>query len=201
MFLTEQLDQMDDSWTKLAALSQSREAALKNELQELKFNSDCAVVEQLLANHEVQLQSVNLPEDPVEAEEAMAKHAENQKVLAGTKERVETIKNAADEFGDKEDVEKRVEKLDNQYAMLVEQSERVEAELRECHDVSSFLRDATEASDWIKEKKLDLESTASHHDEWQKGLVQLFHIYSNVAKKSSQNRQTRFVNDLILTCL
>ena len=106
---------MDDSWTKLAALSQSREEALKNELQELKFNSDCAVVEQLLANHEVQLQSVNLPEDPVEAEEAIAKHAENQKVLASTKERVETIKNAAGEFADKEDVEKRVEKLDNQY--------------------------------------------------------------------------------------
>ena len=167
---------MDDSWTKLAALSQSREEALKNELQELKFNSDCAVVEQLLANHEVQLQSVNLPEDPVEAEEAIAKHAENQKVLASTKERVETIKNAAGEFADKEDVEKRVEKLDNQYAKLVEQSERVEAELRECHDVSSFLRDATEASDWIKEKKLDLESTASHHDEWQKGLVQLSHL-------------------------
>ncbi|CAG5088442.1 Oidioi.mRNA.OKI2018_I69.PAR.g11841.t3.cds [Oikopleura dioica] len=171
VFLTEQLDQMDDSWSKLQALSQSREAALKDELQELKFNSDCAVVEQLLANHEVQLQSVNLPEDPVEAEEAIAKHQENQKVLAGTKERVETIKNASDDFADKEDVKRRVEKLESQYDKLVEQSEKVEAELRECHDVSSFLRDATEASDWIKEKKLDLDSTASHHDEWQKGLT------------------------------
>ena len=87
-FLAEQLEQMDQHWGELQAMCDSREKLLKNELQELRFNNDCALVEQILANHEVALKSVQFPEDPTEAEEALAEHRETIKELDATNERV-----------------------------------------------------------------------------------------------------------------
>ena len=69
-------------------MSERREELLKKELAELQFNNDCALVEQILANHEVQLKSVTFCEDPVAAEEALAQHREIMNELQTTKERV-----------------------------------------------------------------------------------------------------------------
>ena len=87
-FLAEQLEQMDQNWGELEKMVQNRDKMLKNELEELRFNNDCAVVEQILANHEVQIQAVQFLEDPTEAEEILEKHAETIKELDATQERV-----------------------------------------------------------------------------------------------------------------
>ena len=87
-FLSDQLEQMDQNWKELESMCDNREKMLKNELQELRFNNDCALVEQILANHEVQLQSVQYHDDPTEAEEVLANHREALKELDATKEKV-----------------------------------------------------------------------------------------------------------------
>lgn len=86
--MAEQLEQMDKNWNELQTMCDNREKLIKNELQELRFNNDCGLVEQILANHEVQLQSVQYLDDPTEAEEVLANHRETIKELDATKERV-----------------------------------------------------------------------------------------------------------------
>jgi len=87
-FLADQLEQMDQNWKELESMCDNREKMLQNELQELRFNNDCALVEHILANHEVQLQSVQYLDDPTEAEEVLANHRETLKELDATQERV-----------------------------------------------------------------------------------------------------------------
>jgi len=72
-FLRNQLENMDQNWSELTQMMQNREEFLKSEMAELKFNNDCALVEQALANQEVKLQSVQFPSDPSEAESALLK--------------------------------------------------------------------------------------------------------------------------------
>jgi folate-dependent phosphoribosylglycinamide formyltransferase PurN len=76
---------MDKSWLDLQALCQNREEMLKNEIEELRFNNDAALVEQIVANYEVQLQSVQHRDDPTEAEEDLAQHRELIRELDATK--------------------------------------------------------------------------------------------------------------------
>ena len=90
-FLSEQLDQMDQNWSELQAMSDRREKLLKDELKELQFNNDCALVEQILANHEVQLKSVQFCDDPVAAEEALQQHRDIMNELQTTNERVSLV--------------------------------------------------------------------------------------------------------------
>ena len=56
-FLEEQLTHMDQNWDELDQMMKNRELLLRNELAELRFNNDCQLVEQALANQEVKLQS------------------------------------------------------------------------------------------------------------------------------------------------
>ena len=56
-FLKDQLDHMDKNWADLDQMMTNREQLLKNEHAELRFNNDCQMVEQALANQEVKLQS------------------------------------------------------------------------------------------------------------------------------------------------
>ena len=56
-FLEEQLTHMDQNWDELDQMMKNRELLLRNELAELRFNNDCQMVEQALANQEVKLQS------------------------------------------------------------------------------------------------------------------------------------------------
>ena len=45
--------------------------------------------------------------------------------------------------------------------------------------VTAFLRDCGEAIDWINEKKIDLDGSESHHDQWQKALALSAELSSN----------------------
>ena len=56
-FLEEQLTHMDTNRDELDQMMKNRELLLRNELAELRFNNDCQMVEQALANQEVKLQS------------------------------------------------------------------------------------------------------------------------------------------------
>ena len=56
-FLEEQLTHMDQNWDELDQMMKNRELLLRNELAELRFNNDCQLVEQTLANQEIKLQS------------------------------------------------------------------------------------------------------------------------------------------------
>ena len=80
------------------------------------------------------------------------------------------IESTANSFPENENVKNRSEKLGERYNRIQEAAKDVERELEENWEVSCFLRDCTEAFEWIKEKKLDLASSDSHHDEWQKEI-------------------------------
>jgi hypothetical protein len=54
------------------------------------------------------------------------------------------------------------------YERTVKTASDTALELEENWEVCCFLRDCAETFEWIKEKKLDLAQSDSHHDEWQK---------------------------------
>ena len=81
---------------------------------------------------------------------------------------MQKIRDTADEFDDNENVKHRAAKLNDRYKKIQQAGKDVENELEENSEVTCFLRDCSEAFEWIKEKKLDLASSDSHHDEWQK---------------------------------
>ena len=82
---------------------------------------------------------------------------------------VQSIQTAADEFEETNaNVKARAQKLADRFEKLQASAKQVEDELVENGEVACFLRDCAEAFEWIKEKKLDLAASDSHHDEWQK---------------------------------
>ena len=82
---------------------------------------------------------------------------------------VQSIQTAAAEFEETNaNVKARAQKLAERFKRLEVAAKEVEDELVENGEVACFLRDCAEAFEWIKEKKLDLASSDSHHDEWQK---------------------------------
>ena len=90
-FLKSQLDSMDRNWTELTQMMKNREEFLKSETAELKFNNDCALVEQALANQEVKLQSVQFPSDPSEAEMSLLQHEQLVAEIGDMEPRVRII--------------------------------------------------------------------------------------------------------------
>ena len=80
-YLKTQMEKMDAGWDELEKMSQNRAKFLNAELGELRFNADCALVEQTLANQEVKLQSVQLSDDPATAEQALLEHKQLQSTI------------------------------------------------------------------------------------------------------------------------
>ena len=89
-YLKSQMEKMDAGWDELEKMSQNRAKFLNAELGELRFNADCALVEQGLANQEVKLQAVQLSDDPATAEQALAEHKQLQQSINDINGRVST---------------------------------------------------------------------------------------------------------------
>lgn len=89
-YLKTQMEKMDAGWDELEKMSQNRAKFLNAELSELRFNADCALVEQGLANQEVKLQSVQLSDDPLAAEQALLEHKQLQSSINDINGRVST---------------------------------------------------------------------------------------------------------------
>jgi spectrin beta len=186
-FLEEQLTHMDQNWDELDQMMKNRELLLRNELAELRFNNDCQLVEQALA--EVKLQSVQYPSDPSEAETALEAHKSLVAEVNDMKPRVESILESAEkDFPDNENVQNRAKNLDSKYQKIIEMAEDTQAKLEQNAEVTNFLRDCTEGVDWIKEKKMDL-GGHDHHDQWQKASALSQELAAN------QSRLDKIRND------
>merc|ERR1712242_95928 len=147
------MEKMDAGWDELEKMSKNRAKFLNAELGELRFNADCALVEQGLANQEVKLQSVQLSDDPVAAEQAILEHKQLQSSINDINGRVDTITKAAEQ-SDSENIKSRGDKLSDRYVKIKRLTDETAARLDENAQVTAFLRDCAEAIDWINEKKI-----------------------------------------------
>lgn len=95
-YLKTQMEKMDAGWDELEKMSQNRAKFLNAELGELRFNADCALVEQTLANQEVKLQSVQLSDDPAAAEQALLEHKQLQSTINDISGRVSWLTSLQD---------------------------------------------------------------------------------------------------------
>jgi hypothetical protein len=137
-YLKTQMEKMDAGWDELEKMSQNRAKFLNAELGELRFNADCALVEQTLANQEVKLQSVQLSDDPATAEQALLEHKQLQSTINDISGRVDTITNAADE-SKSENIKSRGDKLNDRYAKIKKLADETAARLDENAQGTEFV--------------------------------------------------------------
>lgn len=95
-YLKTQMEKMDSGWDELEKMSQNRAKFLNAELGELRFNADCALVEQTFANQEVKLQSVQMSDDPATAEQALLEHKQLQSTINDINGRVSRLSSLQD---------------------------------------------------------------------------------------------------------
>jgi spectrin alpha len=145
-------------WTALEEAALKKESRLSEASQQQQFNRTIEDIEVWLTEVEGSLQSEDYGKDLTSVQNLQKKHQLLESDVAGHSERIEVIRQTADEFierghFDKENIAKKSENVVKRYEGLSAPLEQRRKKLTDSLRVQELFRDVEDEEAWIREKE------------------------------------------------
>ena len=162
LFLRERLNALDQGWTKLDQMWRHRQLALSEDLNLEIFRRDAKQAEQLLANQEYYLRTIQQPKSLEEAEMLLRKHQDFVTSSRANKDKIDGVNQSAkslseDEHRDTLAILDKAGDIKKRFADNEKRSMEVLTSLRDSVRYYQFLQDCVEIKEWIDYKQIQVQ--------------------------------------------